>query len=267
MVDTKNETQNRPPEPLDSPARNKRSKGSSAGIICALLVAAVVVVACLYWNKKAAVTDLGTKLSQANSDNSQLRSDLDKANANLADVRHQLDASNAQAADLKAQLASAASRQAALDSDLKRARADLSSLKQSSTQAETASNEQLQKATDDAANLRKQLEQAKSESADLSSQLASAQSALQKATPPPETKQEVLPVSATFDKALFGSHYTMHLKDTGSGPLEVTVSVNGSARPATKIQAGATADIGDLKAGDTVQVSSAGFQPVSQTVK
>jgi septal ring factor EnvC (AmiA/AmiB activator) len=267
MIET--DTKNRPPESLDSPRRAADKKGSPLGIVCALLVAAVVIVAILYWNKNTSAASLDAKLVQANSDNTQLRSDLDKANSTAADLHRQLDAANTQQADLKSRLDAAVAQQASLKSDISKARSDLASEKHSAGDQQNALQGQLQQANDQNADLHKQLEQAKSESADLKSKLADAQTDLQKMQAPAAAaaKQEAVPVTAAFEKAIFGSRYTLHLKDVGHDPLTVTVSVDGAARSPAQLQPGATSDVSDLKAGQSVMISADGFQALSVTVK
>ncbi|HEY1764633.1 MAG TPA: hypothetical protein VGF85_06895 [Opitutaceae bacterium] len=226
------------------------------------------MLAVLYWNKNTSATSLNAKLAQTNSDNSQLRSELDKANSNVADLRRQLDAGKTQEADITSRLDAAMAAQSALKSDLSKSHSDLTSQQRIAKDQQDALQGQIQQATDETGSLQKQLDQLKSENSDLKSKLADAQSNVEKAQPPaPAKQQEAVPVTATFEKAFFGSRYTLHMKDVGHDTLDVTVSVDGAARPATKIQAGSTLDIGDLKAGQMVMISSEGYQPLSVAVK
>lgn len=272
MVET-NETKKSPPgAPFDSPPPRAadRKKGSALGIVCVLLVAALVVLAVMLWNKSKTSTELDSKLAQTTTDNSQLHSDLDRANSSVTDLRKQLEAGTASQASIKSQLDTAIAAQAALKSDLAKARSDQKSLQQTAKDQESALQNQVQQATDQTNSLQKQLDQQKSENSELKSKLADAQANVEKAQPPAAAaakQQEAVPVSATFEKAFFGSHYTLHMKDVGHDALDVTVSVDGSARPASKIQPGSTTEVGDLKDGQTVMISSEGYQPLSLTVK
>jgi hypothetical protein len=113
--------------------------------------------------------------------------------------------------------------------------------------------------------LHKDLDAAKAQAADLQSQLDKSQAngASAQATAP---VLGVMPVSTSFEKGFWSSAYTLHIKNTNSGPLNVTITINGSqsVQPiSATIKAGDTYDVPKLAAGSNVAISSDGFAPVN----
>jgi multidrug resistance efflux pump len=128
------------------------------------------------------------------------------------------------------------------------------------------SQARLDRAAGEIAGLRRQLDQEKAQAADLQARLEKAET--QAASPQPAAAP-AMPVYASFAKGFLSSSYAMHLKNLNSGPLKVTVTVNGSQKPAKSavIEAGGVLDVDDLAAGQEVAVASEGFAILFLTVK
>jgi hypothetical protein len=109
------------------------------------------------------------------------------------------------------------------------------------------------------ADVRKQLDQANAHAADLQAQMDKAKS--DAATPAVAAAVvRPLPAGATFEKGFFGSKYTMHVKNQGTDPLPINITVNGGPVTSATVKGGETYDLKDVASGASVVISSDGFQ-------
>jgi uncharacterized phage infection (PIP) family protein YhgE len=246
------------------PTRSNTSFGLRAG--CFVLAAAVVVLISMVYQSRARLADTTTKLVQAQSEADQAKSDIQGANTKAADLQRQLTAATAQSTDLQAQLKTAQGQSTGLQSQIDKAtgqdtdlRAQLAAAKSKLADSEATAN----KANESSNQLRKDLDASKAQAADLQSQLTKAQGDHVAVLAP---VLAVLPVTTAFEKGFWGNTYTLHIKNTNSEPLNVTITVNGSgsAQPiSTAIRSGETYDLPKLAAGSNVVVASDGFTPLS----
>jgi len=234
-----------------------------------LLAVAAIVLAFVAYREKAELADTRTQLNQANSEMTQAKADADANKAQVTSLQTQvasdgtrdtalhgqLVAAQAQVTDFQAQVAKAQAAQADLRSQLDAAKSQSAGLQS-----------ELGRANDGMADVRKQLDQANAHAVDLQAQIDKAKS--DAANPPPAAAAaRALPVSATFEKAFLRRTYTMHVRNQGSGPLAINITVDGGAVKSATVNAGATYDVSDLNAGSSIVVSSDGFEASNLTVK
>lgn len=257
--------------PIHDDHVDQRKSGASFGLraACFILGLATLVLASMVYQENATVASTRTQLTQATDEGTQAKSDLDKANVKVADMQGQLTAATAKATDLQTQLAKAQGQSKNLQAQLVTATNQASDMKAQLASANDRLAEaqaKVSQANDSSALLRKQLDASKAQVADLQAQV-------EKAQPKNDSAQAsaplaAMPVAATFEKSFWTGDYTLHIKNTNSDPLNVTVTVAGSQAPApitATIKGGATFDVKKLAGGANVNIASDGFGPVSLT--
>jgi septal ring factor EnvC (AmiA/AmiB activator) len=251
-----------------------KKSGSSFGLraACFILALASLVLASMLYQENSTVTDTRTQLAQATDEGTQIKADLDKANIQVAGMQSQLSAATAKSADIQAQLAKAQAQNADLQAQLGKDRSQASDMKaQLDTAKERLSEAQAQisQASDGSALLRKQLDAAKSQIADLQNQQARAQVKGDSGAAQASAPTAAMPVAATFEKSFWTGDFTLHIRNTSPGPLNVTIAVAGSqgqAPVSAKIEGGSIFDLKKLASGANVVLTSDGFSPVNLTV-
>jgi septal ring factor EnvC (AmiA/AmiB activator) len=245
--------------------------GSPFVLRATVVVLAVIVLVLAYtaYREKAMLAASTSQLNQANSDIAQARSDADSSRTQLGTLQTQLATSNERNTDLQRQLMSAQTQGTDFRSQLIKAQASQNDLRTQLDAVKTQSSavqSELSRANDGLADLRKQLDQANSRAADLQTQID--KSKAEAANPQPTAAAlRTMPIAATFEKGFFGGKYTMHLKNQGSGPLPINVTVDGGAVKSAVVQPGATYDVADLKADSRIVISSDGFEAANLAVK
>jgi len=199
---------------------------------------------------RAASADLKSQLEKAKSRAGDLQSQLDRAKAQSADLQAKIDAAGAQSADLQAKLDKASAQAADLQGQLNEAAA------RSSQQAA-------------------QLDQAKARAADLQARLQKSEGEIARLQPLVQRARH-LPVTMSVEKAHGGPFslasaggLTLHVSNLYLEPLSVVVAItdpDGTRSQSAAIAGGATLKLEKLADGDTVVVSSEGYDPVTLTV-
>jgi septal ring factor EnvC (AmiA/AmiB activator) len=234
-----------------------------------VLAAVIIILAFAAYHEKALLTDTQAQLTRANSDSNQAKSDLDQARTQATGLQTQVDQLKSQEAALQAQVAASQGKVSDLQSQLVKAhglQADLKSQLDKANNQATGLQAELARSNDSAVDARKQLDQAKAHANDLQAQMDKAAS--DAATPRSAVAElKALPVAATFEKGFWGSKYTMHVKNQGTDPLAINVTVDGGPVKSATVQAGMTYDVDDLTSGSSVVVSSESFQSDMLTVK
>jgi septal ring factor EnvC (AmiA/AmiB activator) len=236
----------------------------------AVLAIIVLVLAYVSFHEKAMLGEARNQLNQANSERDQARSDADTSKTQIGTLQTQLASSNEKNTDLQRQLLSAQTQGTDFRSQLNKAQAAQNDLRSQLDAAKTQSSavqSELSRANDGAADLRKQLDQANARSVDLQAQLDKAKAQSANPQPAAAAALRAMPIAATFEKGFWGGKYTMHVKNQGSDPLPVNVTVDGGAVKSTVVQPGATYDVGDLKSDSKIVISSDGFETANLAVK
>jgi len=204
-------------------------------------------------NAKAACSDLQAKLDKAKGACVDLQAQIDKANADCVDLKAQLDKGAAekakQAADLQMQLDKANARSADLQA-------------------------QLNQAGVKSAQLQAQLSQERVQTSELQSRLQKAEGAIERLQPFAE-KACRLPITTYFNKSAWSSFggqstYTLSISILQPAPLKVDIAITGAGKTVNKsgvIEYGSTFKVERLAVGDTVVISSMGYDPMTLTVK
>jgi hypothetical protein len=267
------------PQLSESPVHDNEHedhKGSEASFglraACCILVLATLVLAYTVYQENSTVADTRTQLAQATDEGARTRADLDKANVKVADMQVQLTRAAGKSANLQAQLATAQSQNSDLQAQIGKARSQDSEMKAQLDSAKERLSEaraQVGLANDNSALLRKGLDAAKAQVADLQSQIARAQATAGSTSTQAPAPLAAMPVAATFEKALWTGEFTLHVRNTSPGPLNVAITVEGSRGQApisATIKGGSTCDVKDLAQGTNVVLTSNGFSPVNLTV-
>ncbi len=199
----------------------------------------------------------------------QAKTDADTAKTQTTALQQQLDAAKAQSDDQQKQLKSLQTQKTDLQAQLTKSQAseaDLSSQLDKSKQLVASLQTNVGRAIDSAARSQKQLDAANAHAADLQTMLDKAMNDAEK---PGTAAVEVrpLPMAVSFEKALWGGKYTLHLRNQSSELLRINVSVDSGAVSASTVQAGTMFDVSNLKEGSSVVVSSNGFASIVLTVK
>jgi len=266
MIETSPHVSESPAEHQE-PVRQKASFGLRAA--CFVLAAATLVLISMVYQSNASLADTSTKLAQAQSEADQAKNDLLQANTKSTDLQHQLTTITAQSKDLQAQLKTSQTQTADIQSQLDKAKSQDADLQAQLTATRSHLTEAQARLTQDeqsSVQLRKDLDASKAQAADLQSQLDKAQSP--QAAASQASVMAALPVTTAFEKGFFSSTYTLHIKNTNSGPLNVTITINGSQNTppiTTTIKAGDTYDVSKLAAGSALIVTSDGFSPLNLT--
>jgi peptidoglycan hydrolase CwlO-like protein len=251
--------------------RSEASFGVRAA--CCVLGLATLVLAYMVYEENSTVADTGTQLAQATDQGLQTKADLDKANIRVADMQNQVTAATAKASDLQTQLAKAQGQNTDLQAQIAKANSQVSEMKTQVDSAKERLSEAQAKislANDDSALLRKELDAAKAQVADFQSQDAKAQATADSTATQAAAPLPAMPVAAKFVKSSWTGGFTLHVKNTNSGPLIVTITVEGSQGRApipAIIEGGSTFDVKDLASGTNVVLTSNGFSPVNLTVR
>jgi septal ring factor EnvC (AmiA/AmiB activator) len=234
-----------------------------------ILAIAAIVLAYVAYHEKSQLSDTTNQLTQSNTDLTQAKTDVDSGKAQLAALQTKLSAAGAQVSDLQKQLADAQGQGTDFQSKLAKAQAAQADLRSQLDAAKTQSaslQSELSRANDGMADVHKQLDQANARATDLQAQIDKAKSDAANPQPAPVATR-ALPVAATFEKGFWGDKYTMHVKNQGTDPLPINVTVAGGAVKSATVQGGATYDLKDLPAGSSVVISSDGFETANLTVK
>jgi septal ring factor EnvC (AmiA/AmiB activator) len=259
--------------PVSGPTVHHDDKhvGAPFAIRATVFVLAVVIIILAYaaYHEKALLTDTKAQLTRANTDSNQAKSDLDQARSQATGLQTQVDQLKSQQTALQSQVADAQGKQADLQAQIVKAQglqADLKSRLDNANNQSAGLQAELARANNSAADARKQLDQANSHANDLQAQLDKAKTDATSA-PLAAAALKALPVAATFEKGFWGGKYTMHVKNQGTDPLPINLTVDGGAVKSATVQPGMTYDMDDLKSGSNVVVSSDGFQTDTLTVK
>jgi septal ring factor EnvC (AmiA/AmiB activator) len=234
-----------------------------------VLAVLALVLAYVTYQEKSRLADTRAQLNEATANATQANADLDRTKTQAAGLQSQLDQAGARQSNLEAQLATAQSQRSDFQSQVARAQAAQADLQAQLDKARSQAaglQSELSRANDGAADAHRQLDQANARAADLQSQLDKAKSDAA-AAPAAPAAVRALPVAATFEKGFWGGKYTLHLKNEGSDPLSVNVTVDGGAVKSATIQASSTYDVGGLAAGSNVVVSGDGFESTTLTAK
>jgi DNA repair exonuclease SbcCD ATPase subunit len=262
-----------------------RRAGSVLGILAAFLFLAIVILVLLgkvhrLNSKLQQGPDTQRQLDQAKSDVAQAKAELEKASAAPAALQAQLDKAKGQQAALQSQvdqlkgaseqhqlkLDEARAQSAELQAQLDRVKVQLGVLQAQLSQAASRSSQLLA-----------QLDQEKARSLDLQSQLQKTKGDIAQLQPVVE-KARHMPIKTSFEKILGGPFeivsaarsLTLHVNNLYLEPLSVDIAITsaGNTRSLSRtIEAGATLNIEKLADGDTVVISSEGYDPVSLTAE
>ena len=260
-----------------------KQQGLSWGLLAACLVVAItaIVLGVRAHHLTAQLSDSQAQLATAKAETSQaladlgnakavsadLQAKLDKAKAACGDLQSQLDTAKGACGDLQAQLDKAAAEKARQAADLK--------MQLGNTNAHSADLQvQLDQAAVKSSQLLAQLSQEKAQSMDLQARLQKAEGAIARLQPFAE-KASRLPVTTYFNRSAwsgFGgqSSYTLSISILQPEPLKVDITITGGGKTVTKsgvIEYGATFRVEKLAAGDTVVITSTGYDPMNLTVK
>ena len=260
-----------------------KQHGLSWGLLaaCLILAIAAIVLGARSQHLSAQLSDSQAQLAGAKSENTQTVTDLAGAKAACADLQAKLDKANAACTALTAQLDGAKAACGDLQAKLEKGAAENAKLA-----ADTQM--QLDKANARAADLQAQLGQAGAKSAQLQAQLSQErvqslelQSRLQKAEGAIERLQPFadkacrLPITTYFNKSAWSSFggqstYTLSISVLQPEPLKVDIAITGAGKTVNKsgvIEYGSTFRVERLAVGDTVVISSMGYDPMTLTVK
>ena len=253
-----------------------RKKFERAGPFLLIIAASLAVVMSAFaialgvqvHKLKAELADTHKQLDQAKADAASSRDELEKTKTALNNTQGDLTKAKAQV-QTDQQVAKQASDQA---------QAELAKAKASSTELLAQLNGEkgrsgklqsdLDRATAASAQLVEQLNQAKIQSGDLQARLDKAQSDIA-ALQPLLQRAGHMPVTTSVEK-ISGHNFTLHITNLYPQPVSVDVAVNGSNKPRSQhavIGGNATQNIERLSAGDNVQITSDGFDPVKLTVQ
>jgi multidrug efflux pump subunit AcrA (membrane-fusion protein) len=253
--------------------RKDKGLGISIGVLATCLILAIVaiVLGLKVGHRNTQLADTQKQLAQAKSDTAKVQTDLDQSKAQAADLQTQLDKSKTQATDLQAQLdlskQSLTQVQAQLDKSKAQTADVQAQLDKSKAQSADLHN-QLNQATSGSAQLLTQLDQEKIHSMDLQGRLDKAESDLAQLQPL-LLKARHMPVTTSFEKA-HGDHFTLHINNLNQQPVTVNVAIasSGKTRSQTNvIGAASTLNIEKLNPGDTVTVTSDGFDTLNLTAQ
>jgi septal ring factor EnvC (AmiA/AmiB activator) len=252
---------------LPLPEDHSRSK-SSFGLraTCFVLAAAALVLASMVYQSNKTLNDSSAKLAQAQSDSDNAKNELQQANTKSADLQRQLTAATALSTGLQAQVKTSQVQTTDLQSQLDKAKSQDADLQAQLTAARSHLSDSQAKLTQEnegSVQLRKDLDSAKAQVSDLQSQLDKAQSPQAAAQAPVVAP---MPVTTAFERGFWNSAYTLHVKNTNSAPLNVTITINASSRIqpiSTTIKAGDTYDVPKLAEGSNIVITSDGFGPVN----
>jgi hypothetical protein len=274
MIETSPQLSESPAPAHDNEHEAHKSSGSSFGLRAACLIFGLtsLVLAYIVYQENSTVSDTRTQLAQATDEGTQIKSDLDKANSKVSDMQSRLTAATAKSGDLEAQLAKAQGQNSDLQAQIGKANGQISGLKAQLVTAKDSLSEaqaQVSQANDGSALLLKQLDASKAQVADLQTQLAKTELHGDASASPAAAPLAAMPIAATFEKSFWSGDYTLHIRNTNTDPLVVTIAVASPKGPApftATIKGGSIYDVGKLASGANVVVTSNGFSPVNLTV-
>ncbi|HEY1763618.1 MAG TPA: hypothetical protein VGF85_01765 [Opitutaceae bacterium] len=256
-------------------ARHRERQAQSGlflGLVGALVLLAVVfIVHVLKVHKlEHELSDAQKQLTQAQNDAKQTHADLDKARSQSSDLQSQLDQAKSHTADLQAQLDQAKQSTGQMSAQFDKSKADMADLqtKLNSSKAQAADLQtQVTQANSGAAQLVTQLDQSKIQNMDLQTRLQKAENDLNQLQPL-LLRARHIPLTTSLEK--HGGSYTLRIKNLYLEPISVDVSISGpeKTRSQTNVIGGGEAlAVDKLALGDTVVVSSDGYDPINLTVK
>jgi hypothetical protein len=229
----------------------------------------VILLAFAAYHERSKFSATNTQLGDATTQLNQSKTDLDTANSKATALQQQLDAAKAQSEDQQKQLNSLQGQKTDLQAQLTKSQAseaNLASQLDKSKELVASLQANVGQANDSAAKSKMLSELANARATELQTML---DKAMNDAAKPGTEAVEVrpLPVASSFEKAMWGGKYTLHLRNQGSQLLRINASVDAGAVSAATVQAGAVFDVSNLKEGSSVVVSSDGFASVVLTAK
>jgi hypothetical protein len=260
---------------MSTPARKHVGKGglvgSAIGLIAVLIVlgALVLILGVKVRRLNGELADTQKQLTQSTAANAQLQDQLTKAKAATVLVQSQLDKETTLAGDLQSQVVQAkadTARVQSLADDQNAHVTDIESqLKKTKAQVSDLQNQ----ISDDAAGSSAVLEQAKAQDADLQAQIKKANDNVERLQSW-FLKERHLPVTTRFEKVEGGRSFTLHVTNLYVKPLDVSIAIAGAVNTRTQknsIEGSATLDVETLTAGESVVISSDGYNPVTLSVQ
>lgn len=256
--------------------RNQAGSSYRYRIPAACLVLAIaalfIVLGVKIHRLKAEVAATQKQLAQARTETTQTQAELDKDKAASNGLQSQLDQAKSQRSQLQSQVDVAKTATTELQSKLDREKESSTDL-QAELNKDKAHADELQTRLDQATAASTQqlteLNQAKIMALDLQSRLQKAESDIAELQPL-LLKAGHMPITTSFEKAQGGRSFTLHINNLYLQPLSVGVSISGGEKPRSQyniIGAGATQNVEKLAAGETVVITSEGYDPVKLTAQ
>jgi hypothetical protein len=248
--------------------------GTSARILAACLVLALVSIylGLRLHGQNAELAAARSQLAESNSKAVAIQASLDTAKAQASSLQEQLVGDQGQRLNLQSQLDQARTQSAALQAQQARDQSRLSDL-QAQVDQEKARSAGIQarfdRASQETSSVQAQLEQTKTQAAAAQAQLVKAQGDLTRLHPLlVEARQ--LPLTAVFEKSFWDQGFALHLSNSGTAPLKLTIRITGQNKPRAEmaeIEGGETLNLGRLPAGEHVVIASDGFDPLNLTAR
>jgi multidrug efflux pump subunit AcrA (membrane-fusion protein) len=250
-----------------------KNPGISLGILatCLILAIAAIGLGIKVRHRNSQLADTQKQLAQAKSDTAKAQGELDQSKAQAADLQTQLDKSKAQATDLQSQLDLSKQSVTQVQAQLDKSKAQTADVQAQLDKAKAQSADlhtQLNQATSGSAQLLTQIDQEKIHSMDLQGRLDKAESDLAQLQPL-LLKARHMPVTTSFEKT-HGDHFTLHINNLNPQPVTVNVTIAGSGKTRSQsnvIGTASTLNIEKLNAGDSVTVTSDGFDTLNLTAQ
>jgi len=269
-----------PPNPY---ANGQRGSALAVLLICVGLAIIVIVLSFRVHSlsgRVARAAEPQAPAATAKADIAPAQAELDKAKGAVAQLQAQLDKAAGREAGLRSQLVKAAAQAADLQAQLDGAKTRLSGLQ---SQAESATSRaaeleaQLAGAASRATQLQTQLDQETARGSDLQARLKKAEADIA-GLQPLVRRGRRLPITTSVERdqgSLLGwaggrGSLTLHIVNPFPESLPVAITVNGpdTNRSVTGSIAGAsTLNIEKLAGGQTVVISSEGYDPVTVAIK
>jgi septal ring factor EnvC (AmiA/AmiB activator) len=241
-----------------------------AGLLLAILV---LVLGVKVHRRDAQLANAQKQLAEVKSDDAKVKGELDKATSESGDLKAQLDKAKSQSGALQAQVEQAKSAAADLQTQADKSKAQTADIQARLDKSKTQSadlQDQLNQATAGSTQLLTQLDQAKIQSMDMQARLQKAEADISQLQPM-LLKTRHMPVTTSFEKEHWGRGITLHVNNLTQQPLGVDITVNSRGNPpraqAHVIGPAGTLNIDKLLAGDSVVVSSDGYDTLNLTAQ
>jgi septal ring factor EnvC (AmiA/AmiB activator) len=264
---------------MNNPKATPHQKAGQAGAFallgavgaCLLFAIIVIVLGVKIHRRDAQLADTQKQLTEAKSDGAAAQTELAKTKTAAEDLQSQLEKAKAQSADLQSQLDQSKSAATDLQSQLDKSRTQTADVQAQLDKSEAQSADlqnQLGQASAGSTQLLTQLDQAKIQSMDMQQRLQKAESDIAQLQPM-LLKTRHMPVTTSFDKEHWGHGVTLHVNNLDQQPLSVSLAINSQGKTRSQsnvIGAAATLNVEKLATGDTVDITSDGYDPAHLTV-